>query len=558
MPLLYKITASWGNHEGSMLLFLLLLNIYNFLFINFSKYEGKFLASTVQGFIIFLFSAYIYFVSDPFIQFVTNIPTEGGGLNPILQDFALSIHPPLLYLGYSGFSLSYSIAMAAIINSDQDEGWVLTSKSWSLIAFSFLTIGVLLGSWWAYRELGWGGYWFWDPVENTSLLPWLTGLALIHSLLSSKKFGLIKNLTFSLSILSFIISGFGFFIVRSGILSSVHSFATDPVRGIFMLLVIVLITLWPLYLLTTKGLNSKKAPIVLGIVSRHGLILINIMLLLALAFTLIIAILYPIILEIFFETKISVGEPYFNAVYIPISFILLFFMVYTPYIKWPKETLLKPFLKSAKSLLFSLIIAVYLYYTYPQNISLKLVAAIILSLWVAISLAELLILRSIRREKISRGFFAMCVAHIGFGLLGFAISLNAAFEGSLQRTIKLNETVEISGFEVTPTTYEISKGKNYFMQKVNFNVKKGDVEFSLQPENRVYLPKFTKTYESDILSTFLYDFYIVMGESSAKKEEEYLFQTKIYYKPFMSLIWLSVIIIAIGAVIAAIPKKQVG
>lgn len=556
MPLLYKITASWGNHEGSMLLFLLLLNGYNFLFINFSKYKTRFLVSSIQSLIIFLFGIYIYFVSDPFMQFSANIPTEGGGLNPILQDFALSIHPPLLYLGYAGFSLSYSIAMAAIITQEKDEDWVLSSKTWSLIAFAFLSMGVLLGSWWAYRELGWGGYWFWDPVENTSLLPWLVSLALIHSLLSSKKFGLVKNLTFSLSTLTFIISGFGFFIVRSGILSSVHSFATDPIRGIFMLLLIVLITIWPLYFLTKKGLESKKSPIILGIISRHGLILINIMLLLVLAFILVMAILYPIILEIFFETKISVGEPYFNLVYIPISLILLFFMVYTPYIKWPRETLKKPFFKSAPSLIMSLVLSVIIYYLYPQNISLKLLLAITLSLWVIISLSQILITRSIKGDKISRGFLAMCVSHIGFGLLGVSISLNAAFEDSLQKTIKLNEEVEIAGFKLTPETYEVSKGENYFTRKVNFHVKKADKEFNLTPENRVYMPKFTKTYESDILSTIFYDFYIVMGESSEENEGEYLFQAKIYYKPFIGFIWLSAVIIAVGALIAAIPKNK--
>jgi cytochrome c-type biogenesis protein CcmF len=555
-PLFYKITGVWGNHEGSMLLFYLILSTYTFLFNNFSKYKNKSLALCIQSLIIFLFGFYIFFASDPFLQFGSNIPPEGVGLNPLLQDIGLAMHPPILYLGYAGFSLAYSIAITAIQNKEDEEDWILETKKWSLISWSFLSIGVALGSWWAYRELGWGGFWFWDPVENTSLLPWLFGTALIHSLLSSKKFGLVKNLSLILAVLSFVVGVFGFFIVRSGILSSVHSFASDPIRGIMMLIITLIILLFGFYHVFFKGLKSKTPPFELSIFSRHGLILSNTLISLTLAFTLFIAILYPVILEMFFEKKITVGEPYFNAVYIPISFLLLFFMVFTPYLKWPKERLMLALKKSSKSFLSSLLIVIILKSLFSENITARVFLGIFLGSWLIFSLGGLLLVRKVKKEKISKGFFAMAVAHIGFGLLVLSISVKTGFELEKHIVMSVGDKTEFANFKIKLTGYQIAKKYNYFLQSANFKISQNKETFKLYPENRIYMPKFTKTSESAIHYGLFSDFYISMGESIQNAENDYSFPVKIYYKPFISFIWLSCLIIALGGLIAILPSRN--
>jgi len=556
-PLLYKITGLWGNHEGSMLLFLMILNIYTFCFCNFSNYKNKIFALTVQNFLGFLIGIYIFFVSDPFLQFSNNIPLEGAGLNPLLQDVGLASHPPLLYLGYAGFSLAFSIAITAINLKEEGVEWALEIKFWSLISFAFLSLGVMLGSWWAYRELGWGGFWFWDPVENSSLLPWLVGLALIHSLLSTKKFELLKNLTLCLAVASFLASIFGFFIVRSGVLSSVHSFASDPSRGIFMLVIMVLICLTGFYNLIFKGMASKTAPIELGLISRYGLILMNILLLVILSFTLILAILYPLILDFTSQHKITIGEPYFNLVYIPISLLMAFIMVYTPFIKWPRENILPPLKKSSISFLFSLIITCTIKYLYPEQLTLRPFFGTLFGLWLITSLLWLLITRFFKKEKISKGFFAMAVSHIGFGILLLSISLKVSFEQEKHHIFKLDKKLDFAGYEIKLKSYNIGKASNYFFQSADFLAISDDGKRAiLSPENRVYMPKLTKTHESDILSKFFSDFYIVLGESEKTEKGEVLFPAKIYYRPFISLIWLSAVIIALGAIISVLPSRK--
>lgn len=556
-PLIYKITGVWGNHEGSMLLFLFLLNIYSFLFCNFSKYKNKEQVLTIQNLISFLLCLYIYFVSDPFIQFADETPIEGAGLNPLLQDIGLASHPPILYLGYSGFSLAFSLAIIAAKNQEEGVEWALTSRFWSLISFSFLTIGVALGSWWAYRELGWGGFWFWDSVENSSLLPWLVGLALIHCLLSTKKFGFSKNLALCLSVFSFIMSIFGFFIVRSGILSSVHSFASDPTRGIFMLSIMVIITIFGFYNIIFKNLRSDEPTIELGIISRYGLILGNILLLAVLAFTLILAILYPVIMEFISNDKISIGQPYFNAVYIPISLLMALIMVYTPYIKWPREKLWPPIKKSINSLLFSIIITAIVKFKYPDEVTIRPMIGLFFGLWILSSLLFLLIIRKLKGEKISQGFFAMCVSHIGFGLLLVAISLKVSFELEKHLIFKPNDKIQFAGYNIGFKGYSIGKRDNYFFQSADFLLvnKKNDKRVVLTPENRVYMPKLTKTHESAIYHRLFSDVYLVLGESIAQKKG-YKFPVRIFYKPFTSYIWIAAFIIALGAFIGILPNRK--
>jgi cytochrome c-type biogenesis protein CcmF len=560
-PMLYKITGVWGNHEGSMLLFILILSFYSFLYAKFSKFPLKEEVLGMQGFVMFMVLLYTYFTSNPFDPVAEMYvgATEGLGLNPLLQDIGLAIHPPMLYAGYAGFSIAFSITLVVLKNKIVDKIWAEFARPWTLAAWSFLTIGVGLGSWWAYRELGWGGFWFWDPVENVSLVPWLFGSALIHGILCVKKFNKFVLPTLFLALITFLSSLLGFFLVRSGILSSVHSFASDPTRGIMMLAVIFVISSYAMIRLG-KGFMEMD-PQTEGqtdFISREVAILFQMIILMAMAATILLGVMYPMLLEIFFESRISVGEPYFNAVFVPIALGLIILMVFAPILKWQREKGLTVLKKSLLSFVASAAIAIFVKNKYADEVSVFAAFSIFACSWLAISAIEIISRRALAKEKISKGFASMIISHAAFGLLGLAITLVVTFESDRQLAIEKGGSISIEKYSLKLNSSEIIKGKNYLAQKTDFTLSEGDKEIAtLSPENRIYFPELTKTHETSVDYGILRDVYVVLGQTEQDKNDgDYLFPTRVYFKPFIFFIWFSVVMMAFGGFLAMLPKKK--
>lgn len=553
-PMLYKITGVWGNHEGSMLLFLLILTGYGFLFSKFSKFKFKNDALGFQGLISFLIIFYVFFTSNPFdpIAGLEGAPSEGMGLNPLLQDIGLAIHPPVLYLGFAGFSLAFSIAMAVLKNNYTEKNWCEYSRPWILISYIFLSLGVALGAWWAYRELGWGGFWFWDPVENTSLLPWIFSCALIHSMYCTKKFNRFAMMTIFLSLTTFMCSLLGFFLVRSGLLSSVHTFASDPLRGSVMLIIIFIIAAVAMISFGKKCATMRfKTEDQIHYISREAGILIQVVLLMAMAATIFLGIFYPIVLELFLKERIGIGEPYFNSVFVPITFGMMTVMIFVPILKWQRERIRTVLRKSIISFMLSACFVMYMEVAYKE-VSNKIGVGLFLSAWIILLGVEVVLKKLITKDKLSKSFVAMIISHAAFGGLVMGITLNAAFSSDTQVVMKLKDKTEFEGLNIQAQTSVVNQSKNFISQQVSFDVN-GKI---LKPENRIYFPDLTKTHEADIDYGFAKDVYVVMGQSEEVKKGEYVFPTRIYIKSFMFVIWFSVVCMAFGGFLALLPKKK--
>jgi cytochrome c-type biogenesis protein CcmF len=570
-PDIYKLSGAWGNHEGSMLLFLCIVSIYSFLYSIKSEFGHKASVLFYQNFVFLLLIIYIYFFSSPFEinELIAQeiMPRQGLGLNPLLQDIGLAIHPPILYLGYGGYSLAYSIAIVALTKQVPGKLWCEDLKGWSLISWALLTLGVALGSWWAYRELGWGGYWFWDPVENISLMPWLLGTALIHSLLYTRKFEGAYKLTLYLAISTMIFSLIGFFLVRSGILLSVHSFANAPARGTILLTIILIFIVKSFYLIIKYSDKIKfESNYEYNIFSRQFLVLSNVIFYLTLTATIFLALFYPIVTQIFFDKLITVGEPYFLKIFVPIVIASLLFMVFTPYFRWHKNKFFKGFKKTTLSFIISFVLSLYFLYTY--KIGTKLYISIFLGFWLVLSLFEILIVRALKREKTGKGFIAMIVSHIGFGLLVLSISFLTMFESTEEVLISKDEKIKINNGNIVFKGSEFVKESNYLARINNFELIKKhngkEIKYEFSPEERVYFPGGKKTNEADIKRRGFDDYYMVtsgisdIDKKNLDPEESYkeVIILKYFEKPFINLLWLSAIIIALGAFISAYKPRE--
>lgn len=569
-PLLYKISGVWGNHEGSMLLFLLILSAYSFVYAITSKQPDEVIGHQkisvkdrvlgTQSTLLFLLLLYTYFTSNPFDatpeQFLG--ADEGFGLNPLLQDIGLALHPPLLYTGYAGLSIAFSYAIYVLHYKINGKKWTEYLRPWVLFSWSFLALGIGMGSWWAYRELGWGGFWFWDPVENISLVPWLLATALIHTILVTKKFNRFAFITIFLALISFMSSLLGFFLVRSGVLSSVHTFAADPTRGTIMLAILFSIVAYSFTLFGIRYGQIKFIPEgqMFG-VSREVGILFQVVLLIAMTFTILLGIFYPLILEMFFKKRISVGEPYFNMIFIPISLAFILLAVFAPILKWQREKLSTVIKKSLFSFVLSTGFAVYLITYYPLEVSAHLAFSAFACAWLAISAPEVIIRRLLKKEKVSKGFTSMIISHAAFGLLGLAITLKVSFETDNQFVFREGDTKEFAGYNLKLDSSEVNKGANYFSQKAKFSMKENGGEAKkFSPENRIYFPDLTKTHEADIGSSILKDVYVVLGQTEQESENSFAFPTRVYVKPFIFFIWFSVVMMAFGGLLAMLPKRK--
>jgi len=536
-PLFYKISGTWGNHEGSLLLWVIILTIFSFLFLIFTKNhpkEYRIFTLVIQNILILGFLFFILFNSNPFSA-ISPIPKEGLGLNPILQDPALAIHPPLLYLGFVGSSIYFSAAMASLITNYSQTAFAHSIKNWVLISWCFQTLGILVGSIWAYYELGWGGFWFWDPVENASLLPWFAMTALLHSLIVFEKRGLFYFWVITLCLLTFILSVTGTFLVRSGILNSVHTFASDPTRGIYILLFLTLMIFSSIFLLFKK---YKKENYDLNPNSKETFILVNNWFMMFYLITVLLGTIYPIFTDVLTGNKISIGPPFYNVVIIPVVVIFLLIMAIGPKVKWIKEKFNN--LKNYLLILLGSILINFLIILLFKSYSILSNLIIISSLFLIIS-SLIDAFKSFKKNKTN---FARIISHASFGLLVMFIGLNDIFSVEKDYNIKLGETKNFDNYSIELQNLEIEKFSNYKAVIGSLEIKnnKTNKKNILKPEIRIYENPQTLTYEAAIKTSVLKDYYLTM--SNIDRSDYY--NIKFQKKPLMIWIWISVVMITIG------------
>mgnify|MGYP001116348699 FL=1 len=542
-PLIYKISGTWGNHEGSMLLWLCILSIFSFFFSFTKNIEDNFqkLTLIIQAFLHILFGLFIVFTSNPFL--VNSIlVNEGLGLNPILQDPGLAVHPPILYAGYVGYSIVFSIAIAGLFQNTDDE-WLYVAKKWSLISWTFLTGGIALGSYWAYYELGWGGWWFWDPVENISLMPWIAGLALVHSLMMVRGEQAIKKWIVFLSILCFSLSVFGTFLVRSGILTSVHSFAADASRGIFILLIFFIVTGFGFLVFLLKEPKKSNALNLLFINKVSALVINNILMIIA-TLTILLGTIYPIIIEVLYNKRISVGGPYFNSTVIPIMIPGFLLMSIAPILSWQTNKINN----SKKYVLAFIILSVLvILQSYFLDFNTWGFVGLLLGFWII--LASIIAIFSSYKIKINIKFFKIInphVAHIGVGIAIIGITCSSVFQNELDFNLNEGDKFNINGktvlFEKIETTNEINFQS--LRGKFLFDIEKNQSK-EIEAGKNYYPVSKMITSEAGILHQWNKDIYFILGD---QKNNEWF--VKVLINPFVSFIWLGVIIMMYSGLIA--------
>ncbi|MDA8618306.1 heme lyase CcmF/NrfE family subunit [Candidatus Pelagibacter bacterium] len=536
-PIFYKIAGTWGNHEGSLLLWAIILSIFSFLFLVYNKNHPKkfrLLTLIIQNILILGFLFFILFNSNPFSK-ISPIPSEGLGLNPILQDPALAIHPPLLYVGFVGASIYFSAAIASLITNYSEKSFSLSIKNWVLISWCFQTLGILVGSIWAYYELGWGGFWFWDPVENASLLPWFAMTALFHSLIVFEKRNLFYFWVIILCLITFILSVTGTFLVRSGILNSVHTFASDPTRGIYILIFLSLMIFGSIFLLFQK---YKKENYDLNRNSKETFILVNNWFMMFYLITVLLGTIYPIFTDALTDNKISVGPPFYNAIIFPVVVIFLLFMALGPKAKWIKNKF-----ENIKIYFLILIGAIGLNFAiifFFKSYSLLSNFIIISSLFLIIS-SLMDIAKALKKNKLD---FARIISHTSFGFLVLFIGLNDIFSVEKDYNIKLGETKNFENYSIQLQNLDLKNYKNYQavigkLEIKNINSNQTNI---LNPEIRIYDKPKTLTYEAAIKTSLIKDYYITM--SNIDRSDYY--NIKFQKKPLMVWIWISVIMIVVG------------
>ena len=542
-PLLYKVSGTWGNHEGSMLLWILVLTIFNyFIFKLYNEKNSIFISKTLetQAFITTGFILFTVLTSNPF-EIISPTQADGLGFNPILQDPALAIHPPLLYIGYVGFSAAFSISIATLaLENNEKIPWHSYMKPFVVAAWTFLTIGIAFGALWAYYELGWGGWWFWDPVENASFMPWLLGTALLHSLITVEKKRSLQSWVLLLSILAFLLSVVGTFLVRSGILTSVHTFALDPSRGIYILAFTAILGGYSLILF---GLKSKKYlnNSYFSFFSKEGSILINNILMVVVCSSVFLGTIYPLLVEAFTNNKISVGEPYYNTTVVPIMIPAILIMGIGPILSWGKGDKSKTFKKIFPSVLLTTIITLFIFLFY-QSYSLIGVVGIVLAFWI---ISNNIMILFQKKENLSNG---MIVAHLGIGLLILGITGSSVWQEEKIIQMKVNNETNIKEYNIIFKEINEIKGPNYFALQGNFFVydKNKNIITKLQPENRFYPVTNNFTTEVSIHTNLLRDLYMVLGEGNLNDG----WIVRIYYNPLVIWIWIGALTIFLGGLIS--------
>jgi cytochrome c-type biogenesis protein CcmF len=563
MPLVYKVTSVWGNHEGSMLLWVLILSLFGALVAGFGNnlpatLKARVLA--VQSWIACAFYLFILLTSNPFLR-LAQAPFEGRDLNPILQDIGLAIHPPLLYLGYVGFSIAFSFAIAALIEGRIDAAWARWVRPWTLAAWMCLTVGVAMGSYWAYYELGWGGFWFWDPVENASLMPWLAGTALLHSAVVMEKRNALKIWTLLLAILAFSLSLIGTFLVRSGVLTSVHTFANDPARGIFILAILVLFIGGGLTLFAWRAPLLKQGGLFAPI-SREGALVFNNLFLTTACLTVFVGTLYPLALEAITGDKISVGAPFFNLTFAPLFIPLLLAMPFGPLLPWKRGDILG----AAQRLMTAFgigIATVAVVFAAEGGKSVLAPFGVGLALFVVVgALTDLVERTGLFRAPLStvrqraaglpRSVWGTAIAHLGMGitLLGIVSVSNWASERIV--AVKPSQTVSLAGYEVSFDGLVQRSGPNYRESAARFTVREGGVAVGvMEPSKRSFASRGMTTTEAALMTRGTSQLYLSLGDVN----DDGSVAVRLYYKPMVLLIWLGAVVMMLGGALSLSDRR---
>ena len=549
LPLIFKISGVWGSHEGSLLLWVLILSSWTLFVSIFSKNIPDDVRShilVIMGLVSIGFLLFLIFTSNPFER-LPIIPSEGRDLNPLLQDIGLAIHPPMLYMGYVGLVVPFAFTISALIRGKLDSTWLRWSRPWTLVAWSFLTFGITLGSWWAYYELGWGGWWFWDPVENASFMPWLIATALVHSLSVSEKRGAFKHWTVLLAISGFALSLLGTFLVRSGVLTSVHSFAADPSRGLFILLFLVFVVGASLILYAWRG-NLFEGSNKFKSVSRESALLLNNIIMVAATLSVLLGTLYPLLLDALDLGKISVGAPYFDAVFNPIMLPALFLMAISPYFRW-KGDLLNRVFKMVTPLWVILGVGIVGLFFVSANFYVSL--SVLIFAWIVAHSIQLVVKNMRNSARLSGSFIGMIMAHIGIAVfvLGATVTTQLGIEKDIE--MNFNDSVSVANYDYKFIGVESLSGPNYGGNIGEIEVSKdGEKLFTLKPEKRFYTSGMPMT-EAAIEPSLYQDIYVSLGEAL----NENSWSLRIYFKPLVRLIWLGGILISIGAILAAFDRR---
>jgi cytochrome c-type biogenesis protein CcmF len=552
-PLLYKISGTWGNHEGSMLLWLFILGGYGAA-MALTQAGGALLtarALAVQALLAVAFLAFVLLTSDPF-QRVYPPPFEGAGLNPLLQDPGLAFHPPLLYLGYVGLSAAFSYAAAALIGGENDARWVHAARPFALGAWSALTLGIALGSWWSYYTLGWGGFWFWDPVENASLLPWLMGAALIHSMMATARTGAFKSWTLLLAIGAFSMSLIGTFLVRSGVLTSVHSFASNPARGIFILIILVLAIGAALALFAWRA-PRLRAGAPFEVVSRESAILMNNLLLTVAMVAVFVGTLYPLALEAITGAKISVGPPYFSITFMPLAAVLALILPFGPLLSWRRDRLI-PAVRSLRIAFGVTLVA--------TLAAIAVISPKFLVGFIALGLGTWLIMGALtdlaRRagswrglRLLPRGAWSAVLAHAGVGIIAFGIAGATAWKSEGIEVLAPGGTMSVAGYTLRFDGVEDVLGPNYTAQRATVTVSRnGKFIARMAPEKRNFPVEGQVITDAAIRTTILSDLYIVLGDA----RDNGRFVLRVYVNPLAPFIWFGAALIALGGVLGLLAR----
>jgi cytochrome c-type biogenesis protein CcmF len=562
-PLLYKITGVWGNHEGSMLLWVSILALFGGLVAAFGNNLPLSLRAhvlAVQAWVASAFYLFILVTSNPFLR-IANPPIEGRDLNPVLQDIGLAVHPPMLYLGYVGFSISFSFAIAALMEGRIDAAWARWVRPWTLMAWIFLTLGIAMGSYWAYYELGWGGWWFWDPVENASLMPWLSGTALLHSALVMEKRNALKVWTILLSILTFSLSLLGTFLVRSGVITSVHAFATDPTRGVFILLILCLFIGGSLSLFAGRATSLKQGGLFAPI-SREGALVLNNLLLTVACAVVLFGTLYPLAMEMLADFKMSVGAPFYNLTFAPLFALLLLAVPFGPMLAWKRGDLLGVTQRLLAAGVAGLV-AVAIAWGWATGGSTLAPLAIGLGVFVIAGAVTDIVERTglvrlpfatvlHRARGLPRSAWGTAFAHAGLGVALIGIVCETTWNSEHIATMKQNDVAQIAGFDVKLDGLLQRQGPNYREMIAQFNVSRDGQPVSVMtPSKRSFSTRGSSTTEAALLTRGASQLYISLGDANA----EGAIAVRIYYKPMVLLIWWGPVLMAFGGVLSLSDRR---
>lgn len=561
LPMRYKLTAVWGGHEGSFLLWTFMLAGWMLAVGIYSKSMPLEFVSRVLGVLGILIFSYILFMlatSNPFDRIVPLPPADGADLNSALQDFGFIIHPPTLYMGYVGFSVVFAFAIAALLSGRMDAAWARWSRPWANVSWAILTIGIALGSWWAYYELGWGGWWAWDPVENPPLITWLFGTALIHSLAVTEKRGVFKSWTVLLAILAFSGSLLGTFITRSGLLTSVHAFASDPSRG-FFILGILGVAIGGSLLLYALRAPLMKADFGFDLTSRELFLLANNVILVVSAASVFLGTLFPMVYQAITDDLISIGPPYFNTIFVPLMMLLFVFVGIGPMSRWKRTSISYLVAQLSKVLAASIGLGIFLPLVVLMEFSMAATVTMILASWIVLTIGKDISSKIANKRSLAAGFtslslsyYGMQLAHFGIALMLVGASLTSYF--SVERGVLLSpgESVDLGAYNFTLEGSSRIEGPNYVGEEAEITVTRdGDLVTDLHPERRIYVATGTPSTEMAIDAGFLRDLFVTLGE----QKSDGAWSMTIYVKPFIRWIWLGAIFMAFGGTLAAGDKR---